>query len=343
MAAAPSASCCWAPTMCTRAPPTRSCAPSCTPRASRTATSTRSTPRSAIPTTRPSSPTSRSAAAGGKTAVISTINGDSNVPLYKELGNAGLKATDVPVVKCSAGEEELRGVDTKPLAGPPGRLELLRVDQEPGQRGIYQEVEGLRQGQEPAQRQHRGHQRPDGSHLHRHPHVEAGSRAGHITDVDKVIAAMGGQKFNSPSGFTIEMDKTNRSPAQAGLYRQIKADGQFNVVWKSKALIRAQPWSPYIPGNESKASLTRNRKRSHAQCGHREILRHLLLAWLLAAPALAAQRPRLAWTRRCWRPWPATTPTPVAAIAALGRQPARRQCCKPWATINCMCCWMAAC
>src|SRR3972149_2821163 len=55
--------------------------------------------------------------AGGKTAVVSTINGDSNVPFYKELGNAGLQATDVPVVAFSVGEEELRGVDTKPLLG----------------------------------------------------------------------------------------------------------------------------------------------------------------------------------------------------------------------------------
>jgi urea transport system substrate-binding protein len=54
---------------------------------------------------------------GGKTAVISTINGDSNVPFYKELGNAGLKAKDVPVVAFSVGEEELRGVDAKPLVG----------------------------------------------------------------------------------------------------------------------------------------------------------------------------------------------------------------------------------
>jgi urea transport system substrate-binding protein len=48
---------------------------------------------------------------------VSTINGDSNVPFYKELGNAGLKAKDVPVVAFSVGEEELRGVDTKPLVG----------------------------------------------------------------------------------------------------------------------------------------------------------------------------------------------------------------------------------
>jgi len=56
-------------------------------------------------------------AAGKRTAVISTINGDSNVPFYKELGNQGLKAKDIPVVAFSVGEEELRGIDTKPLVG----------------------------------------------------------------------------------------------------------------------------------------------------------------------------------------------------------------------------------
>ena len=55
--------------------------------------------------------------AGKKTAVVSTINGDANVPFYKELGNAGIKATDIPVVAFSVGEEELAGIDTKPLVG----------------------------------------------------------------------------------------------------------------------------------------------------------------------------------------------------------------------------------
>ncbi|MFN8724638.1 MAG: ABC transporter substrate-binding protein [Rhodospirillales bacterium] len=56
-------------------------------------------------------------AAGKKTAVVSTINGDANVPFYKELGNQGVKATDIPVVAFSVGEEELAGIDTKPLLG----------------------------------------------------------------------------------------------------------------------------------------------------------------------------------------------------------------------------------
>ena len=49
--------------------------------------------------------------------MISTINGDSNVPFYRELGNQGIKAADIPVMAFSVGEEELRGIDTKPLVG----------------------------------------------------------------------------------------------------------------------------------------------------------------------------------------------------------------------------------
>ena len=55
--------------------------------------------------------------AGKKTAVVSTINGDANVPFYKELANQGIKAEDIPVVAFSVGEEELAGIDTGPLVG----------------------------------------------------------------------------------------------------------------------------------------------------------------------------------------------------------------------------------
>src|SRR5256714_237225 len=55
--------------------------------------------------------------AGKKTAVVSTVNGDANVPFYKELGNQGVKAEDIPVMAFSVGEEELAGLDTAPLVG----------------------------------------------------------------------------------------------------------------------------------------------------------------------------------------------------------------------------------
>ena len=65
--------------------------------------------------------------AGKKTAVVSTINGDANVPFYKELGNQGVKATDIPVVAFSVGEEELAGLDTKPLVGHLAAWNYFRV------------------------------------------------------------------------------------------------------------------------------------------------------------------------------------------------------------------------
>ena len=103
--------------------------------------------------------------AGKKTAVVSTINGDANVPFYKELGNQGIKATDIPVVAFSVGEEELAGIDTKPLLGHLAAWNYFQSIKTPENDGVHQEVEGLHQ--EPEAR----HQRPDGSPRHRLRHV----------------------------------------------------------------------------------------------------------------------------------------------------------------------------
>ena len=71
-------------------------------------------------------------------------------------------------------------------------------------------------------------------------------------DTDKVIVAMGGQTFKSPDGFVMTMDSKNHHLHKPVMIGEVKADGQFNVVWKTSAPIRAQPWSPFIPGNEKK-------------------------------------------------------------------------------------------
>jgi urea transport system substrate-binding protein len=191
--------------------------------------------------------------AGGKTAVVSTINGDSNVPFYKELGNAGLKAKDVPVVAFSVGEEELRGVDTKPLVGHLAAWNYFMSIKNPANDRLHQAVERLRQGQE-AFRPHgqAADQRPDGSHLHRFQHVEAGREKAKSTDVDKVIAAMAGQTFKAPSGIVSKMDEKNHHLHKSVFIGEIKADGQFNVVWKTPGPVKAKPWSPYIEGNDKK-------------------------------------------------------------------------------------------
>ncbi len=193
--------------------------------------------------------------AGGKTAVISTINGDSNVPFYKELGNAGLKATDVPVVAFSVGEEELRGIDTKPLVGHLAAwnyfMSLKNKQNEAfiAKYRAFAKKKGLPDADKVVT-----NDPMEATYVGIHMWKQAVEKAG-TTDPDKVIAAMAGQTFNAPSGFILTMDLTNHHLHKPVFIGEIRADGQFTVVWKTSAPVRAQPWSPFIPGNESKQGL----------------------------------------------------------------------------------------
>ena len=193
-------------------------------------------------------------AAGGKTAVISTINGDSNVPFYKELGNAGLKATDVPVVAFSVGEEELRGLDTKPLVGNLAAWNYFESLKNPTNAAFIKKWLAYAKKMNLPNAERVTNDPMEATYVGINMWKQAVEKA-KSTDTDKVIAAMAGQTFKAPDGYTLEMDKTNHHLHKPVFIGEIRADGQFNVVWKSKGLIRAQPWSPYIPGNEAKQKL----------------------------------------------------------------------------------------
>ena len=193
------------------------------------------------------------AAEGKKTAVISTINGDSNVPFYKELGNQGLKATDVPVVAFSVGEEELRGVDTKPLVGHLAAWNYFMSLKNPANTAFTQKWAAYAKAKGSA-----GHKdRPltndpmEATYIGIYMWKQAVEKA-KSTDTDKVIAAMAGQTFTAPGGFTSTMDKSNHHLHKPVFIGEIKADGQFNVVWKTSGPVRANPWSPFIAGNDKK-------------------------------------------------------------------------------------------
>ncbi|MHB1231420.1 MAG: urea ABC transporter substrate-binding protein [Burkholderiales bacterium] len=191
-------------------------------------------------------------AAGGKTAVISTINGDSNVPFYKELGNAGIKATDVPVVAFSVGEEELRGVDTKPLVGNLAAWNYFMSLKNPeNTKFIKMYKEWAKQHKLPNADKVVTNDPMEATYVGFHMWKQAVEKA-KTTNVDKVIAAMGGQTFKAPDGFTIKMDEKNHHLHKPVFIGEIRADGQFNVVWKTPGPIKAQPWSPYIAGNDKK-------------------------------------------------------------------------------------------
>jgi urea transport system substrate-binding protein len=189
---------------------------------------------------------------GKKTAVVSTINGDSNVPFYKELGNAGIKASDIPVVAFSVGEEELRGVDTKPLVGQLAAWNYFESLKNPANaKFIKMYRDWAKQSKLPNANTVVTNDPMEATYIGIHMWKQAVEKA-KSTDVDKVIAAMAGQTFNAPDGYMIKMDETNHHLHKPVFIGEVKADGQFNVVWKSKGPIRAQPWSPYIPGNDKK-------------------------------------------------------------------------------------------
>ncbi len=191
--------------------------------------------------------------AGGRTAVVSTINGDSNVPFYKELGNAGLKAKDVPVVAFSVGEEELRGVDTKPLVGHLAAWNYFQSIKSPANTEFIKKWSDYAKAKGIA-----GHKdKPltndpmEATYIGINMWAQAVKKAG-STDTDKVIAAMAGQTFQAPSGITSTMDEKNHHLHKSVFIGEIKADGQFNVVWKTPGPVKAQPWSPFIPENKGK-------------------------------------------------------------------------------------------
>ena len=190
--------------------------------------------------------------AGGKTAVVSTINGDSNVPFYKELGNAGLKAKDVPVVAFSVGEEELSGVDTKPLVGHLAAWNYFMSIKAPANDefkkkwAAYAKAKKLPGADKPLT-----NDPMEAAYIGINMWKQAVEKA-KSAEVDKVIAAMAGQTFKAPSGITSTMDAKNHHLHKAVFIGEVKADGQFNVVWKTPGPVKAQPWSPFIPENKGK-------------------------------------------------------------------------------------------
>ncbi|WP_027589905.1 urea ABC transporter substrate-binding protein [Pseudomonas sp. RL] len=189
--------------------------------------------------------------AGGKTAVVSTINGDSNVPFYKELANQGLDATDVPVVAFSVGEEELRGIDTKPLVGHLAAWNYFQSVENPVNTEFvkkwkaYATAKGLPNADKAVT-----NDPMEATYVGIHMWAQAVEKAG-TTDVDKVRQALYGQTFAAPSGYTLTMEKNHHlhKPVMIG---EVQEDGQFSVVWQTEGPLRAQPWSPYIPGNDKK-------------------------------------------------------------------------------------------
>ena len=193
-------------------------------------------------------------AAGKPTAVISTINGDSNVPFYKELANQGLKAEDIPVVAFSVGEEELRGIDTKPLVGHLAAWNyFMSIENSENKAFIKKWNTYVKKNKLPGGSKRVTNDPMEATYIGIKMWAQAAEQAG-TTNVDAVRQAIGGQTVKSPSGFEITMDAKNHHLHKPVVIGEIQDDGQFEVVWKTKGPIRAQAWSPFIPDSAEKVA-----------------------------------------------------------------------------------------
>ena len=177
---------------------------------------------------------------GKKTAVVSTINGDANVPFYKELANQGIKAEDVPVVAFSVGEEELAGIDTSNLVGHLAAWNYFMSVDTPENEAFINKWHAF------IKDENRVTNDPMEAHvIGFQMWVQAVEQAG-TTDVDAVRQAMYGQKVRSPSGFDVVMN-TNHHLSKPVLIGEIQADGQFEIVWETDGPIVGDAWTDYLP------------------------------------------------------------------------------------------------
>ena len=188
----------------------------------------------------------RFAGEGKKTAIVSTINGDANVPFYRELGNQGIKAEDIPCVAFSVGEEELAGIDTKPLVGHLAAWNyFMSTPGKPNEefKALWQSYikNPKRVTNDPMEATYTGFRM----------WMQAVEKA-KTTAVGAVTPALIGQKLMAPCGFEEEM-LPNHHLSKPVLIGEIQADGQINTVWKTPGVVKAENWSPFIPENANRA------------------------------------------------------------------------------------------
>jgi urea transport system substrate-binding protein len=182
------------------------------------------------------------------TAVISTINGDSNVPFYKELGNQGVKAEDIPVVAFSVGEEELRGIDTAPLVGHLAAWNyFMSIENDTNKAFIKKWKDYIKDDSRVT------NDPMEATYIGIQMWAQAVRQAG-TTNVDAVRQAVAGQTVQGPSGYPIKMDEKNHHLQKPVVIGEIREDGQFEIVWQTDGPVRAEPWSKYVPESAKKVA-----------------------------------------------------------------------------------------
>ena len=179
---------------------------------------------------------------GKKTAVVSTINGDANVPFYKELGNAGIKAEDIPVVAFSVGEEELAGLDTAPLVGHLAAWNYFQSVDAPVNAEFIKTWHAFTKNDKRVT-----NDPMEAAYIGFNAWVKAVESAG-TTDTDKVLDSIIGVSVpNLSGGYSTVMP--NHHITKPVLIGEIQADGQFEIVQQTPQVV-GDEWSDYLPDSK---------------------------------------------------------------------------------------------
>ena len=183
----------------------------------------------------------KSFCAAGDGAVINTINGDSNVPFFKELANQGVTADTCPSMSYSFAEVELQTLDVKPLVGHLASWNYYMSLKTPQNLKWVNAYKAWCKNHNIADKQCV----VDDPMMHAYNHVklwaEAVKKAG-STEVDKVLKALEGLEIDSPVG-KYKVDEKNHHTWKPVYIGKIREDGQFDIVWRTKEWVAPEPWS----------------------------------------------------------------------------------------------------
>ena len=180
---------------------------------------------------------------GMKTAVVSTINGDANVPFYKELGNQGIDAENIPVVAFSVGEEELSGLDTKPLVGQLAAWNYFQSAESDINEEFISSWKTFMKDDKKVT-----NDPMEATYIGFSMWVKAVEKAG-TTETDAVLDAMIGVSVpNLTGGYATMMP--NHHLTKPVLIGEIQEDGQFETVWQTPDTVVGDAWSDYLPGSK---------------------------------------------------------------------------------------------
>ncbi len=195
---------------------------------------------------------------GKKTAVVSTVNGDANVPFYKELANQGISADDIPVVAFSVGEEELSGFDTGPLVGHLAAWNYFQSAESDANDAFIDQWKDFIGNEDRVT-----NDPMEATYIGFNAWAKAVEKAG-TTDVDKVRSAIYGVKVPNLTGGVAEV-LPNHHITKPVLIGEIQADGQFETVFETDSEVAGDAWTDHLPES---AKIVSDWKDSKINCGN---------------------------------------------------------------------------